>query len=40
MSERIVRRCAYCSFVMFAEEPYVLCEWGYAHPRCVPEDQA
>jgi hypothetical protein len=29
-----IRRCVECSFVMFEEEPYVINEWGYLHPRC------
>lgn len=34
----IIRRCVECSFVMFEEEPYVVGEWGYYHPRCTPEE--
>lgn len=36
-SDHIVRRCVSCAFVMFPEEPYVLTEWGYTHPRCAPD---
>lgn len=36
--EGIIRRCVECSFVMFPEEPYVINQWGYAHPRCVTEE--
>lgn len=34
-----IRRCVACSFVMFPEEPYVIGEWGYYHPRCLAEEE-
>jgi hypothetical protein len=35
--EGIVRRCCECSFVMYEQEPYIVTDYGYAHPTCVRE---
>lgn len=35
--EGIMRRCCECSFLMREDEPYVITQYGYAHPRCAPE---